>query len=373
MRFSKSKSTHYASTVAAAVGLSASLVFSNAAGASSASHHRHSPTPSQNVAAGSTFTSSWAQPVPATPSIDPNSSSLVNAWVAQMTNSQVGTNNTVGVNYQGAAGNPIYTVPANQPNVTVTAKPGCAAFTTASSSDPDAVDVVPIPAAAITSGSGDSPLIINQPSTNTEWEFWQASPNSDGTWSACNGGKLPNYTTSKGVFDNGSVDGYGMSASGASYLGTLLTEGDVSSGSINHAMAFTVESNPGGAPYNDCNGFVAPANRADPACTQPGEPPEGTRMIMPKSVPMPPGLTPLAQMVFTALQNYGLVLVDSSGQYVMAQAESSCDSPGACTAGMQSVSSPQDPITQAMGGQPEWSAFDGIPWNDLQVLTPVSF
>lgn len=373
MRFFKSKSTQYGSTTAAAIAMSASLVFTNAAGASGNSHHVHMTTPTQGVAAGSTFTSSWAQPVSSTPSIAPDSSGLVNAWVAQMTNPQVGTNNTVGMNYLGAAGNPLYTVPGDQPNVTVTAKPGCAAFTTASSSDPDAVDQVPIPANAPTNGSGDSPLIINQPSTNTEWELWQASPNPDGTWSACNGGKLPNYSTSKGVFDNGSVDGYGMSGSGASYLGTMLTEGDVSSGAINHALAFTVESNPGGAPYNDCFGFAAPANRADPACTQPGEPPEGTRMIMPKSVPMPAGLTPLAQMVFKALQNYGLVLVDSSGQYVMAQAESSCDLPGNCTSGMQSVNNPTDPITQAMGGQQEWSAFNGIPWNQLQVLSPAAF
>ena len=112
----------------------------------------------------------------------------------------------------------------------------------------DTGSTVPIPAgaASVLTGSGDNPLIIYQPSTSTEWEFWEAKYAS-GSWHACAGGKLNNLGTSSGVFPSP----YGMSASGISYLGTLITEADVQSGSIDHTIAMDVN-------VDDCNGSVPP-------------------------------------------------------------------------------------------------------------------
>jgi hypothetical protein len=73
--------------------------------------------------------------------------------------------------------------------------------------------------------------------------------NSNGTYSACWGGKL-SMASSNGVFPAP----YGLSASGIAYLPTTITEADVASGSIDHALAVEI---PG------CYQDVYPADRDD--------------------------------------------------------------------------------------------------------------
>ena len=241
----------------------------------------------------------------------------------------------------GIATYPIWTVGANQPTVTVSMKSGCNDFT------PSTGTQIPIPANATTSGSGDSPLIIDQPSTHTEWELWQATPAGGGTWSACWGGKL-STATSQGVFPSP----YGLSASGISYLATVITEADIASGAIDHAFAIQLPA---------CNGQVAPADRSD-CGNNPGQPAEGTWFRLPAGLAMPAGLTPFGQMVFKALQSYGMVVADQArGVIVATESPSSWNAQG---------HPGTDPITASWQGKPEYAALDGIPWNQLQVVTP---
>ena len=62
---------------------------------------------------------------------------------------------------------PIYSVAANQGVATISVSLGCNNFTV------DTGTEVPIPSYASMTGSSDSPIVIYQPSTGTEWEFWQ--------------------------------------------------------------------------------------------------------------------------------------------------------------------------------------------------------
>lgn len=241
----------------------------------------------------------------------------------------------------GVGFKPIYTVPANQPLVPVTATTGCyKGFL--STLGPG----VPIPPGAYNSGTSDANVIVSQPSTGRDWEFWKATE-TNGQWSACWGGGL-NALSSSGVFPYP----FGESASGISYLATTITEADIASGQINHAINLQVEV---------CNGFTAPADRTD-CGSHPGTPAEGTWFRMSATTPMPAGLTPFAQMVFRALQTYGAVVTDHAGA-VMITAEDTADW------AFQGHTGP-DPITTAFAGHPEYSVLNGMPWSQLQVVVP---
>jgi hypothetical protein len=247
---------------------------------------------------------------------------------------------TVGVNEM-----PIFNVPANAPLVPVSVLSGCSNFTASTGSQ------IPIPTGAYTTNSeylDDSDIIITQPSTYSIWELWRATKDSGGAWSACWGGRL-NSASSSGVFPGT----YGMSASGISYAATTVTESDIASGSINHAIAMQVP---------ECTTFVFPAVRND--CLGNGEPSEGTWFRLPSSLAMPAEMSPFAQMVFKALQTYGAVVTDRAGA-VMVQAETVQDWATAGKAGA-------DPITTSWAGKPEYDVLNGIPWSDLQVIEPPS-
>ena len=57
----------------------------------------------------------------------------------------------------------------------------------------------------------------------------------------------------------------GRSATSLSEIATMVTEADVASGSINHALSINI---------SDCNGWVLPATRGD-CGSDPGQPAEG--------------------------------------------------------------------------------------------------
>jgi hypothetical protein len=243
---------------------------------------------------------------------------------------------SVGVNSQ-----PLYSVPANPAEVNISVGSGCNSFLS------DAGSQMPIPSFASLNGSSDSPLVIWQPSTQTDWELWEVSRLSANSYSACWGGKL-DMATSDGVFP----PTFGLSATGISYLATSITEADVASGSINHALAITLPA---------CNGYVYPANRGD-CGSDPGQPGEGQWFRLPANLAMPSGLTPFAQMVFRALQTYGAVVTDHGGA-VSLESEQTSDWAAEGHTGT-------DPITASWGGLPEYGVVAPIPWSSLQVVDP---
>ena len=294
--------------------------------------------PAPAAVAGSTadpFTDSWDVPLSSGAAVAADSAQLVANLVTQYKDNY----GSVAVNGGTHGGLPIFTVPSGQAGVSISVKSGCNNFVPATGSE------VPIPSNAVPSSSTDSDLIVYQPSTSTEWEFWEASQ-SGGSWSACWGGKISNLGTSSGVFSGTT----GLAASGISYLGTAIREADVQAGAINHAIAVQVVS---------CNGYVAPAVRGD-CGTNSGQVAEGSWLRFPASLAMPAGLTPFAQMAFKAIQNYGMVVTDQSGAVALA-AEAGTDWTSEGNSGT-------DPITASWAGQQEYSALNGMPWSDLEVL-----
>ena len=275
--------------------------------------------------------------------VAPESATLVYNLVQQIQGMSSGN---VGINAL-----PIFTVPATQPKLTIQVQSSCKDFV---DGIPGGTGPVPIPANGYPTSGTDHTMDVYQPSTDTGWELWrvQAPQQPQDPWSACWGGSI-HPAVSSGVF----AGHYGSSASGLSYLATAVTEQDVASGQIHHALALQIPA---------CNGHTAPASRSDSTgCNVAGAPPEGAWFRMPYSVPMPAGLTPFAQLVFRALQTFGVVVFDRAG-VVMLQAEDPQDWAFEGNAGI-------DPITNAFGttngvANPEWAVLSGIPWSSLQVI-----
>jgi hypothetical protein len=236
---------------------------------------------------------------------------------------------------------PIVTVSASQATVNVATSAGCNSFQSNTGAVP-----IPASAASLLPGTGDNPLIVWQPSTATEWEFWQANY-SNGSWSACWGGKIQNVGASNGLFQ----EPYGLAASGFSYLATAITEADIQSGSINHPIALQIPL---------CNlPFVAPATRSD-CGNNAGTPAEGMLFRLPASAQMPSGMTPFGQMVFRALQNYGAYVTDHAGAVVIVAEE-----PADWTATGHTGT---DPLTASWAGSPQYATMNGMPWSSLQLV-----
>lgn len=276
------------------------------------------------------------QPLGATSAPAPDSAQLVASL-----SSQIASSGGVGVNNTGY-GIPVFDASASQPLVPISVSSGCDDFLGSTGA------AVPIPPDAVPASGTDSSMIIYQPSTGDDWEFWQAHNNDNGTWSACWGGEISGISSSNGVFPNG----YGVAGSGISYLATLVTFSDVESGAIDHVIPITVPS---------CNGMVAPADRTD-CGNNPGEVSEGTLLRFPSSLPMPSGLTPFAQLVFHAIQDYGAVVQDQSGGVFIGTEASA--------AWAEQGNSGTDPITTSFAGKGQSGALSGVPWGDLEVVAP---
>jgi len=288
-------------------------------------------------------------------SVDPASSDYVANIVAQYEGAYGG----IGVN----TNRPVYEVPANQPDVNISVASGCNDFTgdQATPNGQGATGTeVPIPPDAVPGDSSDQILTIYQPSTDEEWEFWVASDN-NGSWSACWGGEL-DMATSNGVFPYN----YGETASGISNLATEITEADVNSGSIDHAIAFEVLG-------DECDYYIAPANRGDCSQSIANAPSEGSWFRFAPGTAMPSGLTPFAQMVFKAISTYGMVVVDMGGA-VMLEADENGYVDGTTTVQgpWEEEGNPvsTDPINNTTGTTPEYQLVSSLPWQDLQAIDP---
>jgi hypothetical protein len=243
---------------------------------------------------------------------------------------------SVGVNTM-----PIYGVPARQADATVSVTPGCNDFTSQTGRR------IPIPSYAALNESSDNPIAIYQTSSGREWELWRAVRHSATSYSACWGGKL-DMATSGGVFP----PNFGLSATGISYFATTITEADVASGSIDHAIAVILPR---------CNHFTYPADRGD-CGSDPGQPAEGQWFRFPAGLATPPGLTPFARMVFRAIEAHGMVVVDQGGS-VSIEAEQPSDWAAQGHSGT-------DPLTASWDGLPEYRVVAALPWSHLQTVGP---
>ena len=225
---------------------------------------------------------------------------------------------------------------------------------------------VPIPRAAAPAPCSDKNFAVlqRQPSgAIKEWEFWEASQSASGRWTAEWGGAINNVLTDRGVASplqwtdptaetflaRHGTYGWNATASGMSMIGGVITNQDLESGKINHALAMAITS-------AAADKWMWPAQRTDGYSTDPAALPEGARLRLSSSVNVDAlHVTPLVKMLARAAQQYGIVVRDQTGWANVFYAE------------------PPDPrrpnlVGSLLDGQTLARALAEFPWGKLEVL-----
>ena len=200
---------------------------------------------------------------------------------------------------------PVYTVPANQPTVTVELKHRSPELALQA-----AWKAVPLPAWAEPARGHDALLVVWQPSTNRLWEFWHLRHEAGG-WQADWGGAMRKVSSNPGVYGPqawpGAKTWWGASASSLSLVGGLITLEDLKRGVINHAVSMSIPNVRGGV-------YSSPAQRSDGADPSSLMLPEGAHLRLDPSLDLASMHLPhLTLMIAEAAQRYGIFIRDGAG------------------------------------------------------------
>ena len=132
---------------------------------------------------------------------------------------------------------------------------------------------MPIPGNARPSAGTDRQITIYQPSTDSLWEYWHFSRESDG-WHAGWGGAIDDVSSSPGYYTplswNGALSVWGATATSLPLVAGTMTLAELRSGHIDHALAITI-------PYPRAGVVTWPARRTDGTGTA-AELPEGAHL-----------------------------------------------------------------------------------------------
>jgi hypothetical protein len=320
-----------------------SAATSSAGGASASSTAGGQTTPGGQPSPARPYApnSVWNEPVPATVPLSPQSSAYVSQLQQQIRSHGEWINTT-------QYSIPVYTVGPGQAKVPVKldqSGPG----TVGQLAQAFAAGV-PIPANARAAAGSDQSLVVYQPSTNTEWEFWQARK-LNGEWHAYWGGKMSDVSGNPGYFD--APSDWGGSATSLGLLGGLMTIDELRSGHIDHALAMAIPASARGK-------FVYPAQRGDGHDASPNAIPEGTRFrLNPKLNLDSLHLPPMTRMIAEAAQRYGIIVRDQAGSVSLY--------------GQDPTPTGTDPYVGSnglFGGQSPDKLLQAFPWNQLQVVDP---
>jgi hypothetical protein len=184
---------------------------------------------------------------------------------------------------------------------------------------------VPIPPGAQPSLGSDRRMIIWQPQTDTMWELWKASLEADG-WHAANGGRILNVSKSPGHYRdlvNRRHPGrfreqhrWGETASSIATLPGLIRLDQLRAGRIRHALVFATWTNKPGA-------WVYPAQNTDGRCRGQycSAIPQGARFRLGADYKVSQLQNPFVRMLARAVQDYGMVLDNTTGGGVAIYAE----------------------------------------------------
>ena len=158
----------------------------------------------------------------------------------------------------------------------------------------------PIPANAVIQSQSDRHLLVVDKSTNHLYELYQASKNSDGTYSA--GVAVAYDLSSYALRPDHSVS---ADAAGLPMLQGIVRYEEVASGSVNHAIRFAVN--------NLRNTYIWPARAAAGSSKSDSSlPPHGQRFRLKASFDTS-GFGPQEKIILEALKKYGMILADWNG------------------------------------------------------------
>jgi hypothetical protein len=302
------------------------------------------PPPSRFFAPGSP----WNQPLPTSAPIDPRSAPIVNQLNREISREQLAgegpTINTLSYSV------PIYTVPVEQPTVTVRlTAPGASTLRSSWAQ-------VPLPAEAHPANGSDGHLVLWQPSTDRLWEFWRLARDESG-WYASWGGSMQDVSSSSGVYSSESWPGatpwWGASASSLSIAGGVITLEDFERGQINHALAIAT-------PNIRSNVFALPAQRTDGKSSDPLALPEGAHLRLNPGLDLNSlHLPPVTLMLAEAAQRYGIFVRDGAPAVTSFYAE-------------DPTPLGSNPYTGPRGyfqGKSPTQLAAAFPWTDLELLS----
>jgi hypothetical protein len=251
-----------------------------------------------------------------------------------------------------------------------------------------------VPAGAVAGGGSDSPLVILDPGhpdfgAQTELRLWQASIS--GSSLSASGSGLFHYNSDGAILNPDASRSLSVpfrgagTGSGLSIMAGLIRPADVRAGRIAHALRFTYSARDFSSRYR------APATKTDqPNGTTTRDATSAMDMGMrlqldrgvdcgARTVPGEPDTsaeTRYLRMVCTALQDYGMIAVDGTGDRgLMLQMENSATAPwsslvGATLSGsygylIRDRDSPSDGLSR--------NDTSGIPWHRLRVLERSGF
>jgi hypothetical protein len=199
---------------------------------------------------------------------------------------------------------------------------------------------VPMPAGVLPDPAGDGHLTVVQPSTGCAYDLFRARQVGE-SWAADWANAIA--TGSSGIYP----DGMGTRAAGFSAALGLIWPQEIDRGRIDHALVFAY-------PYTT-SAHVAPATRSDGRTTTAGALPMGARLRLDPALDLSTlGLSRTERIVATALQQYGMVLGDTSGGFTLYAAH---------PRGLG-----YDPYPSLFGTTSDWASLAKIPKDRFQVL-----
>ncbi|HEY1566198.1 MAG TPA: hypothetical protein VGF68_04250 [Solirubrobacteraceae bacterium] len=287
-------------------------------------------------------TSVWNQALSNNAALDPQSTTYVSELLSQISSAGLWMNT-----YQYSA--PVFTVPADQPNVPVK-------LDTASSPQATALRAawlqVPVPANAKAAAGSDEHMVVYQPSTDRMWEFWKMTRQSDG-WHAQWGGTMNNVSSNPGYFTSPGPSNWGATATSLPLLGGLIRPSELAAGHIDHAIALAI-------PNTRAQYFAWPAQRTDGNVYSAAAIPEGQRFRLDpnlnlSTIPM----SPLVRMIAVAAQKYGMIVRDKSGSVTVYGEDTTAEG----------LPNPYYGSTGWFQGQSVNNLLAAFPWADLQAVS----
>ncbi|MFL5912803.1 MAG: hypothetical protein ACJ768_19835 [Gaiellaceae bacterium] len=291
----------------------------------------------------------WNKPLAASAPVDPSSKQLVTALAFEVARERARGDGPWIQTHESST--PLYTVPADQPTVTVHLDRPARAWNASMRS---ALSAVPLPPKARPAYGSDRHLTVWQPSTDRLWELYRAHRAADG-WHAGWGGAIQHVSANPGYYDgtawHGARPDWGATATSLPVIGGTMLVREIESGHINHALAFNV-------PDARANVFAWPAQRSD-GTGPTSDLPEGARLRLDPTLDVASlNLPPLARMMAEAAQRYGIVVRDRTHQATAFFAEDTSPS----------GNDPYHGANGLFGGQMPDEVLANFPWKRLQVL-----
>jgi hypothetical protein len=198
----------------------------------------------------------------------------------------------------GPIGIPFVTVPGTQPFVAIDF------IWYGDESDPGPYPIPPdAPIEGGSSSTGDRHVLVVDTGNCTLYELYYGWPQADGSWQAGSGAVFD--LTSNALRPAGWTS---ADAAGLPILPGLVRYDEVASGSVNHALRFTVPATR--------QAYVWPARHYASSSTDPTRPPMGQRFRV-KAGFNTSGFSPANQVILTALKTYGMFIADNGSSWYL--------------------------------------------------------